>query len=259
MRTGNFATLSARDLASVRERRKFEHEESERQRLDEDRAEYHKYTQTVENEQRRVPPAYRIEPVTFENWRHYADPQISDPSLRGVCATNAVLLSKTRTEEAEAVKAGKIDPAFEIPESAKGLRMSIKEAEEFARRQAELFVSHNAEYYPSAKNFAAISEYLAEQTTVVIPNEECFRLAWLRLRELSLIEDERPTREPEPVAVTQPSEGVEPELVDGFDPESGQPRKFSQAEIWRMDSRTYRKAFRMWGDNRPRFTRGYFG
>lgn len=271
-RTGNLRSLSTRDWAAIRERREFEKQEADRQRLAEDRVEYDKYVQIVEEDQRRVPPAYRIGCLDFDTWRSYAPQQENDPVLRGTQATNAALLSRVRKHEAaelegernksrEAVLAGKPDPNWKIPASAAGLRMSVEKAKAYAREQSSLFVEHNPEYFPSRANVDAITEYLIAQD-VSIPNEECFRLAWLRLRDLGMIEERPvPTPEPTPAPVQQPTEAVpaETELVDGFDLETGEPRKFTQREIWKMDSTTFRKAFRAWGDNRPKFTWGYFG
>jgi len=127
------------------------------------------------------------------------------------------------------------------------------------REQGELFVEHNPDYYPCSSNVNNIREYLIAQN-ISIPNEEVLKAAWLRLRELGLIE-ERPAPEPEPELTPleePPSETPGDYEISGFDPETGEPRKFTQREIWRMDSATYRKAFKAWGENKPRFTRGYY-
>lgn len=237
-------------------------------------AAYAEYVELVESDQRRVPPKFKVSPLSYEDWSKYIPADVTDISLASQIATNAALLKITRTEEAalaeaeskqarEDVLAGKPDKEFVLPDEIKGLRMSLAEAKAYASEQSKLFVEHNPEYYPCPANVAAITKYLTEQTDVVIPNEECFRLAWVRLRELGLIE-QRPVPAPEPVQ-DQSSKAVpgETELVDGWDLQTGEPRKYSQAEIWKMSSRDVKKAFRMWtdreGDRRPRFTRGYFG
>jgi hypothetical protein len=274
VRTGNLSSLTERDWASVRERRAFEQAEREKQRLAEDQIEYEKYVQIVHDDQQRVAPAHRIAPIPLEEWRAFTDSSIGDPVLRGARATNEALLSKVRRDEAaeveaerkqarEDVLAGKPDPAWEIPASAAGLKMPIEQARDFAKTAATQFVKENPEYHATMNNFETIVSYLTTNS-VVIPTEDCFRLAWLRLRELGMIE-ERPAPAKEPETVTQPSEPIpaETELVDGFDLETGEPRRYSQAEIWKMSSGDLKKAFRMWtdreGDRRPRFTRGYFG
>lgn len=268
MRTVIPSSLSTRDWAAIRERREFEKQEADRQLLEEDRVEYVKtYVRTVEEDQQRVPPAHRIQPIPFESWRAYADPAISDPMLRGAKATNRALLhlagveeQKKRDAAAEDVRAGKIDPAWKIPESAAGLKMSVDSAKAFVAAEAEAFIeAATPAYYPCAENWDRIRSYIEAQG-IAIPNRDVFRQAFERLTSLGLL-CPAPTPEPSQGAVPeQPSDTIaEPELVDGFDPMTGQPRKFTQAEIWKMDSVMYRKAFRVWGDMRPRFTRGYFG
>ena len=212
MRTGNISSLSERDWAGVRERRAFEQAEREKQILAEDQTAYSDYVEIVSTENQRLAPAHRIAPIPFDAWRAYADPAISDPVIRGAAATNKALLLKVRSDEAveaeternqarEAVLAGRPDPSWKIPASAAGLKMTIEQATEYARKQAELFVEHNHDYFASAANVAAITKYLIGQN-VTIPTEDCFRLAWLRLRELGLIE-ERPAPVSEPTSESQ--------------------------------------------------------
>lgn len=271
MRTGNISSLSERDWAAIRERKAFEQEEREKELLAEDQAEYNKYVQAIEQEQGRTPRAYRVEPIPFDQWRSYADPSIADSVVRGASASNAALLSKSRRDEAaleekereearQAFIAGKADPAWKIPASAAGLKMSLEQGRAFVRKQGELFVEHNPEYYPSSNNLNNIRDFLFAQG-ISIPTEECFRLAWQRLRELGLIEERPAASEPAPAPIQEllASETPADYVIDGFDPETGEPRRFTQRDIWKMDSGTYRKAFRAWGQKRPKFTRGYYG
>jgi hypothetical protein len=270
LRTGNLGSLSERDWAAIKERRAFEREERDKQLLAEDQAEYDKYVQAIEAEQTRTPRAYRVEPISFDQWRSYADSSIADPVLRGASATHAALLSKSRRDEAataekerekdrETVLAGKPDPGWKIPAIRSGQNMSVAEEKTFVREQARLFAENNSEFLPSKENFNNILDYLWTQG-VSTPHKEALKAAWLRLRELGLIE-ERPAPEPapEPTPIEEPpSETPGDYEVSGFDPEKGTPRKFTQREIWKMDSNTYRKAFKAWGENKPKFTRGYY-
>jgi hypothetical protein len=262
--------MSERDWAGVRERRAFEQAEREKQLLTEDQAEYDKYVQVIEAEQTRTPKAYRFEPIPFDQWRSYTDPTVADPIVRGGAASNKALLVKVRQDEAneaevernaarEACRKGQPDPGWKIPASAAGLKMTLEQGRAYVREQGELFVEHNPDYYPCSSNVNNIREYLIAQN-ISIPNEEVLKAAWLRLRELGLIE-ERPAPEPAPELTPieePPSETPGDYLIESVDPETGEPRKFTQREIWRMDSATYRKAFRVWGNNRPKFTRGYY-
>lgn len=272
MRTGNLGSLSERDWAAIKERRAFEQAEREKQLLSEDQGEYDKYVQAIEAEQTRTPRAYRFEPIPFDQWRSYSDQSITDPVLRGASATHAALLSKSLLDEAaieekEREEArqnviagnGKRDPGWKIPASAVGLKMSHDQAKKFVREQAQQFADSNPDFLPSKTNFNNLFEYLFDQG-VSIPNEECLKLAWLRLQELGGLLEERQAPEAGPTAIEEPPSEipVDSDLLDGFDPETGEPRQFSQREVWKMDSATYRKAFRAWGDNAPRFTRGYY-
>jgi hypothetical protein len=233
--------------------------EHENQLLAEDRESYEEFVKLVEENQHRVAPAYRIAVISFQEWRAYADLAISDSAVRGAQATNRALTALVRRDQRDAVVTGKPDPAWQTPASAAGLKMSIEQAKKYARQQAEHFVGENPEYHRTQKNFETIASYLADQG-VEIPTAETLKLAWERLRSFGMIEERMaPVPTPEPVSENPPeSIPSKPELVDGFDPDTGEPRKYSQREIWKMDSMTFRKAFRMWGDNQPKFTRGYF-
>jgi len=242
---------------------------AERQWESQCRAAYEDYVRFVENDQVRVPPRYKVSPLSYAEWSKHLPKDVTDISLPSQIATNAALLTMTsqnevaqaeaeRTSAREAVIAGKPDPGWKIPASGSGQNMSVAEEKTFVREQARLFVENNSEFLPSKENFNNILEYLWTQG-VSTPHQEALKAAWLRLRELGLIE-ERPAvePEPEPAPVQEPIETPADYEVSGFDPETGEPRKFTQREIWKMDSNTYRKAFKAWGENKPRFTRGYY-
>lgn len=232
------------------------------------RAAYEEYVR-FENSQ---PQVRGKSPLSYEQWSRHLPVDVTDISLASQIATNSALLSQMRSEEiAQAEKerdearqnviAGKRDKGWTTPASAVGLKMSHDQAKKFVREQAQLFADSNPDFLPSKTNFNNLFEYLFDQG-VSIPNEECLKLAWLRLQELGGLLEERPVPEPQPAPAPEPQQSDIPlnsDLLDGFDPETGSPRQFSQREVWKMDSATYRKAFRAWGDNAPRFTRGYYG
>jgi hypothetical protein len=154
-------------------------------------------------------------------------------------------------EKAE-VEAGRPDPGWELPTSAAGLSMSVEEAKQFAQSEGEVFVAEHPEYYASKNNFDAVVRYLSIQG-VVIPTRDCFAQAVERLRRFGLLEA-RPTPAPqlEPVESPEPVELTEApssDLVDGFDIQTGEPRRYSQKEIWKMSSADLKIAFRMWTDS----------
>jgi hypothetical protein len=243
---------------------------AERQWESQCRAAYEDYVGFVENDQVRVPPRYKVSPLSYAEWSKHLPKDVTDISLASQIATNAALLTMTsqnevaqaeqqREEDRQAVLAGKPDPGWKIPASGSGQNMSVAEEKAFVREQAQSFCDANPDFLPSKTNFNSILAYLWTQG-VSIPTQQCLELAHKRLRELGLIE-ERPAVEPEeePTSIEEPpSETPGDYEVSGFDPETGEPRKFTQREIWRMDSATYRKAFKAWGENKPRFTRGYY-
>jgi hypothetical protein len=236
------------------------------------RSGYAEYVELVENNQCRVPPKFKVSTLSYEDWSKHIPADVTDISLASQIATNAALLSKTRTEEVaqaeaegkesrDAVAAGKPDKSWKIPATAIGLRMSVEAAKSFVKEQADDFLEVTPSYYPCQKNWDRMRSYIETQG-IEIPNLEVFTQAFERLSALGLLEL-RPALAPEtiPEPVPEPSEvvPVEIELLDGVDPETWEPRRYTQREVWQMDSTTYRKAFKAWGENRPAFTRGYYG
>jgi hypothetical protein len=244
----------------------------EREQESRRRSAYREYVELVENEQRRVPPKFKVSPLSYEDWAKHIPADVIDISLASQIATNAALLSKTRTEEAaqaeternqarEACRQGQPDTNhWKIPAGAAGLKMTIEQATAFARQQGKQFVEHNPEYFPSAANVAAVTKYLTAQN-VTIPTEECLKLAWLRLRELGMIE-ERPAPLLEPAPESQEPQPDSEELreqkrneyrtkVVVTDPRTGQ--DYTEYQLDRLPADEYKRL--MIGEFRtPRIT-----
>jgi hypothetical protein len=215
----------------------------------------------------------RYQPTTIQKVRaeeaeerRRSEEEQQRPVREAEAQLNATSRKLHELEKSE-VLAGRRDPGFELPQSAAGLSMSMDQATEFVRKQAELFAAENSEYFPSKKNFDAITDYLVKHE-IQIPTSDVFKLAWERLRRFGMIE-ERPTPAPEPQStpvVEQPTEPApEPQqdgLTDGWDIQTGQPRKYSEREIEHMSSDEFKKAFRMWvtrdADRRPKFNRSRY-
>jgi hypothetical protein len=260
--------MSERDRASIRERREFEREFNEKQRLADDELEYRKYLSGIEFENRNQPPAYQIPPLDFATWRGFMPQDESDPALRGAQATYCSTLTRVSQVEHEAkevaneqarqaVAAGKRDPLWILPESAKGLRMSLEKAKLFAQEQADLFVGQEKSWFKCRKNFETITGFLIEQGCL-IPNVDCFKLAFERLTALGLLE-QRPVEAsaPEPQSQSEPPQAAVTETQDellGWDLATGEPRRYSQFEVSKMSSDEYRRAFHVV----PKFTRSFY-
>lgn len=168
---------------------------------------------------------------------------------------------KLATVGRDEVVNGQPDPFWSTPEDA-NISLGLDEAKEFVREQSKLFRAANPWYFPCQENFDAIVNYLIAQR-VPIPTLSCFELAASRLRSLGMLK-ERPEPQPTPAPV-QPTTETEPQqdgLTDGWDIESGQPRKYTEREINRMSSAEFKKAFKMWAtrdeDRRPRFNRSWY-
>ncbi|HKV92339.1 MAG TPA: hypothetical protein VJW20_07305 [Candidatus Angelobacter sp.] len=165
-------------------------------------------------------------------------------------------------EKAEVI-AGKKDMGWSIPASMAGKSMSLDEAKAFSSREAEAFVAEHPEFYKSKRNRDAVLDYLLTQG-VMIADRHCYSQAVERLRHFGLLE-EPPAVEPQAAPVVeQPTEPepVNDGLTDGWDIQTGQPRKYTEREIEHMSSDDFKKAFRMWvtrdGDRRPKFSRSRY-
>lgn len=171
---------------------------------------------------------------------------------------------KLATVGRDEVLNGQPDPWWETPADVLNISMGLDEAKEFVRGQAKIFKAAHPEYFPCKENFDTITDYLVAQRTP-IPTASCFALAVERLNSLGLLKQRpEPAPEPQPVPVQQSTE-PEPQqvgLTDGWDIETGQPRKYSEREIEHMSSAEFKKAFRMWAtrdeDRRPRFNRSWY-
>lgn len=79
--------LSERERASIREFKAFQVGEARREREAEDRSAYQIYLDTLASEQQRVPSAYQVQPLSFEEWRTNMPPDEQDPAVRGLVAS----------------------------------------------------------------------------------------------------------------------------------------------------------------------------
>jgi hypothetical protein len=145
------------------------------------------------------------------------------------------------------VLAGRPDPEFQMPEQIKTRRMTVAKALKFVEAESARFVEETPDYFRCDKNLKTMHDYLFAQG-VQIPDAEAYKLAFDRCRYLGLL-DEKPEPAPDPITVEPEPVETSPqteELTDGFDIETGEPRKYTQREIWKMSSLEYKKAFKLW-------------
>jgi hypothetical protein len=157
----------------------------------------------------------------------------------------------------EAFRKQQPDPEWVTPASAFGLSMSLEKAKAFVASESQRFVNESPSFFRCDENKDMIFDYIFYQRPEIkIPNADCFKAAWLRLRELGLIKEKpeevsptveaEPQVEPEPVHF-QPDE----ELTQGWDVKTGEPRNYTPREIHHMSAEQFRHAFKLYGDRGP--------
>jgi hypothetical protein len=160
----------------------------------------------------------------------------------------------------EAFRKQKPDPEWLTPASAFGLSMSLEKAKKFVASESQRFVNENPSFFRCDETKDMIFDYIFYQKPEIkVPNADCFRAAWLRLKELGLIkekpEEVSPTVEAEPEFEPVEPQSSDARFVDGWDIVTGEPRKYSQREIHHMSADQYRHAFKLYGDRGPSMRR----
>jgi hypothetical protein len=198
MRQRTHVVMSERDRLAVRERQEYERAEAEKVRLAEDHQQHATYLKTYEVEQRGLPPAYRVEPLSFEDFRSAMPEAETDPELRAAIAINKALQYKAVQVTLDQVENGKDDDVYIDPETV-GPEHSMTEdaAAAYNAEQAKLFVRENLWWYGSAANKTALLTYL-DRNGIQIANAEMLCRAALKLQEYGLLEQRPAKQEPSP-------------------------------------------------------------
>jgi len=122
---------------------------------------------------------------------------------------------------------------------AEARQHNIDELVKFAKDNPDL-----CQRFWTPTNTDAVIAYL-ERNDIHIATVETYRRAFLRLGEYGLLE-ERPAPEPEPepapITETEPESLAEAEGLDGIDPLTNAPRRYSDYEVAQMSSDEYRRA-----------------
>ena len=140
------------------------------------------------------------------------------------------------------------DVDWELPQSVAGKRMTVDDARQFNAVEAQKFSQQTPEFYPSEANKEALFSFLS-RNGVSIADAATFKAAYLRLKDYELLEDRPPEAEPTAAeAEPQPSN----DLL-GTDPQNGELRQYTKREVDHMDAETYRRAFGLFGERKPRF------
>jgi hypothetical protein len=202
------------------------------------------------------------ERAEFEDARQREEREIAEAPIRAAQAEQNRLLVEIRDAEKQGIIAGRKDPAFIIPESVAGKRMSLDKAKDFAAKEATKFRESCEEFrekFNTPENRDAICNYLIVQE-VAIPDVECFRLGFERLRDLGLL-TEIPVQETfipivEPEQTADPEEERERKRQEYFTKPvvNFAGKGYSQAELDRLSSSEYRRVCGLYGERLPRFS-----
>ena len=235
-------SVSVRDIETMREFRQFIEDESAKKRFAEDQEQYRLYRNQFDADQRRLPPAYQSDPLTFEAFRGLMGDE-PDPAFRAAQAVARSLWTEAATIEREHVLNGR-DPQLFIALELNGVRMNRDKAQAFNKEQARRFRENTPDYFPNDANLEALVDYF-ERNEVQIINESMFRAAWERLRSFGAMK-ERPPAQPQSQSEIQPEEEpVDDGSMVGIDPETGEPKRYSRLQIDRMDSEKFKRCFNL--------------
>lgn len=202
------------------------------------------------------------ERAEFEDTIEREEREKAEAPIKAAQAEHNRLLAQIRDAEKQEVIAGRKDPAFVIPESVSGKRMSLETAQEFAANEAVKFRESCEEFrekFNTPENRQAICDYLIAQE-VAIPDAACFQFSFERLRDLGLLTEKpvepaaAPTVEPEPVADSQ--EKRERKRQEYFTKPvlNFAGKDYSQADLDRLSADEFRKVAGLYGENLPRFS-----
>jgi hypothetical protein len=155
---------------------------------------------------------------------------------------------KLRANALEQINKGRPDPGFKIPRSVAGKQMPASEVEQFNASEIRKFAQNNPDFYTSQANIQLLCDYLTAQR-VLIADNATYKAAAKRLQFLGLLE-ERPEPEPTPEPITVAEVPSQERIIDdgsmeGFDPETGHPRRYTAFEIERMSAETFKRTFRI--------------
>jgi hypothetical protein len=231
---------SERQWESVRELRRFREELETAEREKQDRAEYEKYTATLQAENARVGPALQVTPLAFEEWRAFAPKEINDPALRGTLATANSLHKRDFESDREHVVNGR-DPKLYVSPELAGARMTEQQARAFNSNAADAFMAKTPDFYKCPQNRDALLSYL-DRNSIGIANEQMFSKAFERLRSFGLILERPEMPEPEPLSEPEPAPTDDGSMV-GIDPLNGVERRYTKREIDLMPSDLFKLCF----------------
>jgi hypothetical protein len=127
--------------------------------------------------------------------------------------------------------------------------MSLDDAGKFNKNEFIKYHDSHPDVFWNDELIDNLGVYFAKNGLQIITSDMIGALID-RYREASLL-PEPPQVEPEPLQTEEPvqtTQASEPELIDGFDLESGAPRKWTARELDRLSSTDYRRALHLYKD-----------
>jgi hypothetical protein len=124
-----------------------------------------------------------------------------------------------------------------------GTVMSEDDCRRYNGQQALIFVRDNPDLYWNRANMEAVIAYMV-RNGINIASAETFRRTYMRLAEFGLLEtapEPEPTPEPEPLPIAPPP----PEVFEGIDLETGEPKVYTKYQVDRMGSDEFLRVFRI--------------
>lgn len=145
------------------------------------------------------------------------------------------------------------DPDVFVDPAVATVRMTKAQAEAHNTEQFRMYYASHPDVYwgPNLELAKALARYWTKNG-VEIATAAMFTQVIERMREYGLLPNP-PAPEPEPEPEPQPEPNVveppKPEVFDGWDLESGEPRTYTRREVDSMDSSTYRRTFRIYREH----------
>jgi hypothetical protein len=130
-----------------------------------------------------------------------------------------------------------------------GISMSFADADKFNRAEFVKFRQAHSDVHWNDELIKNIGQYFEQNGLQIVTSSMIARVIE-RYGEAGLLPDP-PQPEPDPAPVPEPVPVIasEPELIDGYDLESGEPRKWKPRELDRLSADQYRRALRLYKQN----------
>jgi len=174
------------------------------------------------------------------------------PSLEQLDSQFQRTASELARAEKQRIQSGLPDPEFVPDPRYDNAKMTNSEASEFNDRQCQIFMDRNPDWqaYQTSANVDILLDYIWNQGVRII-SAESYARAFRRLLQYNLLQPIEPEieAEPEPMPSMEhegyPAPTRRPQLIDGWDLQTGEPRKYTPYELDRLPAETLRRVLRI--------------